>query len=207
MPQVYGQELLLYPLTQIEDENICEKCEVKAVYKRWNVCLNCLRECGDGATLTCTLCVDCFKSPKEWAQRKSYQQRILRSQNLDKIIIEMDYIRAGQCPVCQIRISRMDKQELKLTEGEEMKVMFDELINIRALQIAFETCFKRKKKLERETAIEYDKKMHLLMEKIVTKAEMKQTKVNASDMKVKSILRRPSWFCSKDDMKLSKDEI
>ena len=207
MPVVYGQELMLYPLTQTESENICEKCKVKSVYNRWNVCLSCLRECGKEAILTCTLCVDCFKSPNDWIQRKSYMQRTLRSQNLDQVVVEMDYIHAGQCPVCQIRMDKMDKTAIKLSFGEEMKVTYDELINIRALAIAFETAFKRKKKVEHEAMLKYDREMRILVEKVVTKAEMKQITLNMGDMKVKSILRRPSWFCSKDDMKRSKDEI
>ena len=210
MCEIHAEEMLLFPLILQNKENVCEKCKVNPVVDKWNVCHNCLVESDGKATLTVTLCVDCYKSPVEWRNKKTYMERQLSAQGVPYAIVEMDFIHAGQCPVCEIRRHRkkqcpIDKN--RIPDGiEDMNVNFDEYIEIRAARIVSELTFKRKKKLDVERYKKYEKKLDTVIEKLVVKTETKQAAKNAGSSKVQRILQKPSFFLSKSDFETIKDD-
>ena len=212
MTAIHAEEMLLFPFILQNNENVCEKCKVKPVVDKWNVCYDCLVESGTKATLTVTLCVDCFKSPVEWRNKKSYMERQLRAKGIPNAIVEMDYIHSGPCPICDIRRTRKNNCLLDVKEicsgNEEMHVDFDEYIEIKARRIVSELSYKRKKKLDAERYVAYESKMNAAIEKMVVSVETKQAAKNVANTKIQSILRKPSsFFLSKSDFEAVKDEI
>ena len=111
---VFGHQLLLFPIDEQISENVCS---------------------GEEALLTVSLCVDCYRSPTEWLNRKSYVEWNMRARGLHDVQIEMNYIHAGQCPICEIKRSKNDMLDSSLSYMTEFKVDFDELVEIRARRI------------------------------------------------------------------------
>ena len=148
MCAIHAEEMLLFPTILKNKENVCEKCIIKPVVDKWNVCYDCLLESGTKAILTLTICVDCFKSPVEWRNKRSYMECQLKAQGVPDALVEMDYIHSGQCPICEIRGSRK-KQYVndtnRIPDGmEDMNVNFDEYIEIRARRIVCELTYNKK---------------------------------------------------------------
>ena len=210
MCEVHAEEMLLFPITLLTKENTCEKCKVNPTSDKWNVCFDCLVKSGGKATLTVTLCVDCFKSPVEWRNKKTYMERQLSAQGVPYALVEMDFIHSGQCPVCEIRRHQhtqcpMDK--IRIPDGmEDLNVTFDEYIEIRAARIVSELTYKRKKKMDIANYKRYEKKLDSVIEKLVVKNETKQVAKNAGNIKAQSILKKPSFFLSKSDFESIKDD-
>ena len=190
MFRAQAEEIILFTTLQINAKTICENCKKKEILDRWNVFLACLYQSGDKAQLTCYLCVDCYDTPTKWLWQKTIVERRLRDQGLSEVELRIEYIRAGQCPVCEIRRVRSDvcKKALKNDDGTPFHVTFDELLEIKARKIVYELEYKRKHRAERERERQYVLKMSSVIDEMVVKAEVKQLKSNEKDRKVKAIL-------------------
>ena len=207
MLKIQAQEIILFPLLQYGTGNYCKNCSKNMTFEQWNVCLSCLRSSGKKAQLTCYICVDCFKTPTDWLYQKAHKERLLRDQGLSEVHVVLEYMRAGQCPVCEIRRSQQCSYKQALDRNKEgLGVSYDDALEIKARKISSEYEFKRKRRAEWARKLDYAIKIDVI-EKLVIKTETKQLKTNESDAKIKKILRYPSLLHSKSELEDSNDEL
>ena len=157
----------------------------------------CVRNSGQDAVLTCHVCVDCYPSPIQWLSKKKNVEIMMKGRGFPDVQIEMEYLHAGQCPVCEIRRGQNEPFKAEKDRCKEgLGITYDELLEIRARKIAGELELQRKRQLQMAERADYEAKMKKALENVVIKVEDKHIKLNTSDAKIKRILRKPSFIHS-----------